>query len=77
VSIEALTIALREYEGTLVFISHDVHFIRQLATQVYHINAGQLTKFSGGYDYYLEKTNAVENARAAVVAGTPLENAQV
>jgi len=45
-----------------------VHFIRSLATKVLHINAGTVTPYSGGYDYYLEKTGAEENARAAVIA---------
>lgn len=67
-SIEGLVGALQRFEGTLVFISHDVHFIRMLATQVLHINNGQVTRYPGGYDYYLEKTGAIENARAAVVA---------
>ena len=56
-------------EGTLVFISHEVHFIRSLATKDLHITTGLVTPYSGGYDYYLEKTGAEENARAAVVAG--------
>jgi ATP-binding cassette subfamily F protein 3 len=77
VSIEALIIALKNYAGTLVFISHDVYFIKQLATKVLHISAGQISKYDGGYDYYLEKTNAEENARAALTAGGPLSNEQV
>ena len=76
ISVEALIVALREYDGTLVFISHDVYFIRKLATQVYHVAGGTVTKYSGGYDYYLEKTNAEANARAAVIQGTPLQNEQ-
>ena len=67
--IEGLILALQRFEGTLVFISHDVHFIRSLATKVLHINNGVVTPYSGGYDYYLEKTGAEENARAAVIAG--------
>lgn len=66
-SIEGLTQALERYEGTLVFISHDVHFIRSLATKVLHINTGVVTPFAGGYDYYLEKSGQ-ENARAAIVS---------
>ncbi len=67
--IEGLILALQKFEGTLVFISHDVHFIRSLATKVLHISDGVVTPYSGGYDYYLEKTGAEENARAAVIAG--------
>ncbi len=68
-SVESLTLALERYEGTLVFISHDVHFIRHLATKVLHVNAGQVTAYAGDYDYYLEKTGAEENERAALTAG--------
>ncbi|WP_256199054.1 ATP-binding cassette domain-containing protein [Verrucomicrobium spinosum] len=66
-SIEGLILALQRFEGTLVFISHDVHFIRTLATKVLHINAGQVTAFAGDYDYYLEKSGMEEDARAAAV----------
>jgi ATP-binding cassette subfamily F protein 3 len=52
-----------------VFISHDVHFIRKLATKVLHVNAGKVTPYSGGYDYYLEKAGSAGDARAALTAG--------
>ncbi len=68
-TVESLTLALEKYEGTLVFISHDVHFIRQLATKVLHVNAGQITPYTGGYDYFLEKTNLINHERAALTAG--------
>jgi ATP-binding cassette, subfamily F, member 3 len=55
-SIEALITALRQYEGTLVVISHDVYFIKALANQVVHVEGGQLRRFAGDYDYYVEKT---------------------
>lgn len=66
-SIDALVHALKQYEGTLIFISHDVYFIRQLAKQVLHIHAGRLTPYAGDYDYYLEKSRAT-NERAALTA---------
>jgi ATP-binding cassette subfamily F protein 3 len=66
-SIEGLTQALMRYEGTLIFISHDVHFIRTLATKVLHINNGTVTPYAGGYDYYLEKSG-IENERAALIS---------
>ncbi|WP_395734083.1 ATP-binding cassette domain-containing protein [Prosthecobacter sp.] len=68
-AIEGLILALQKFEGTLVFISHDVHFIRSLATKVLHITEGKVQAYSGDYDYYLQKTGAEENARAAVIAG--------
>ena len=57
-SIEALVSALKQFEGTLVFISHDVHFIRSLAEHTWHIADGEVKKYSGGYDYYLQKSGA-------------------
>jgi ATP-binding cassette subfamily F protein 3 len=68
-SIDALLYALDQFEGTLVFISHDVYFIRALANHVVHVNAGQLTHYAGDYQYYLDKTKA-QSARAALTAGT-------
>src|SRR5450432_435538 len=67
-SIDALIGALEQYEGTLIFISHDVHFIRAIATSVLHINSGQLTPYAGDYQYYLDKSKAT-SARAALTAG--------
>jgi len=72
-SIDALIGALQQYEGTLIFISHDVYFIRALASTVLHINTGCLTPYPGDYQYYLDKSKAV-SARAALTAGDkPLE----
>ena len=68
-TVESLTLALERYEGTLVFISHDVHFIRHLATKVLHVNAGTVTPYVGGYEYFLEKTKMADDARAALTAG--------
>jgi ATP-binding cassette subfamily F protein 3 len=66
-SIDALIAALQQFTGTLIFISHDVYFIRALANHVVHINAGRLTHYPGGYEYYLDKTKA-QSARAALTA---------
>src|SRR5437667_10142188 len=73
-SIDALIGALKQYHGTLIFISHDVHFIRAIATSVLHIAAGanrtggKLTFYPGDYDYYLDKSKAT-SARIALTAG--------
>ena len=66
-SIDALIQALQQYEGTLVFISHDVHFIRSIASTVLHVDAGHLTPYAGEYDYYLEKSQA-SSAQDALIA---------
>ncbi len=67
-TVESLTLALERYDGTLVFISHDVHFIRHLATKVLHVNDGKISPYVGGYDYFLEKTGGLEDERAALTA---------
>jgi ATP-binding cassette subfamily F protein 3 len=73
-SIDVLIGALKQYHGTLIFISHDVHFIRAIATSVLHITAGadrtggNLTFYPGDYDYYLDKSKAA-SAGIALTAG--------
>ena len=67
-SIDALVEALKNYQGTLIFISHDVYFIRAIANHVVHVNAGQLTHYKGDYQYYLDKTSST-SAREALTAG--------
>ena len=74
-SIDALIGALQQYEGTLIFISHDVHFIRAMARTVLHISAGQLRPYAGDYQYYLDKSRATSE-RAALTAGEKLTNFQ-
>lgn len=69
-SIDALVAALDQFEGTLIFISHDVHFIRQMATSVLHVDAGRTTRYPGGYDYYLDKTQPVSE-RAGLTQRQP------
>jgi ATP-binding cassette subfamily F protein 3 len=70
-SIEALIQALRQYEGSLLFVSHDVYFIRSIATSVLHILGGKLKFYPGDYDYYLEKSEAASD-RAGLTAGDGL-----
>ncbi len=67
-SVDALIVALKQYQGTLVFISHDVHFIRALSTHVVRVEAGTLKHFGGGYQYYLDKT--AQSARAALTSSS-------
>ena len=68
-TVESLVLALEAYEGTLVFISHDVHFIRKLANRILHINAGSVASYSGDYDYFLEKSGLLGSERFALTAG--------
>jgi len=77
-SIDALIGALKQYDGTLLFVSHDVHFIKASATSVLHINAGKVTPYAGDYDYYLEKSGATSEKEALIAPGrgAPLSNYQ-
>ncbi len=70
-SIDALVAALLQFQGTVVFISHDVYFIRAIANQVIHVKHGRIHRYPGGYDYYLEKTKPVSE-RAGLTAGSGL-----
>lgn len=70
-SIDALIGALKQYHGALIFISHDVHFIRAIATSVLHVAAGRLTPYPGDYDYYLEKSKAASARMALTAASSP------
>lgn len=72
-SIDALIGALDSYTGTVVFVSHDVHFIRAIARKTIQIQAGKVTEYAGDYDYYLRKSGA-ESEQSGLVAG--LKNAR-
>jgi ATP-binding cassette subfamily F protein 3 len=50
---DVLLEALREFSGTLVFVSHDRYFIDKLATKVFEIEGGQVRVFPGNYEDYV------------------------
>ena len=52
-SIEALNKALKEFDGTLIFVSHDREFVSSLATHIIEIENQELVHFQGSYDEYL------------------------
>ncbi len=52
-SIEALNLALENYPGTLIFVSHDREFVSSLATRILEITPDGIRDFSGNYDDYL------------------------
>ena len=59
-AVDALVRALTDYEGTIVFISHDIYFVRSIANVVFEVKNGEIRKFPGGFDYYLEKKDQDE-----------------
>jgi len=52
-AIEALNNALKEWDGTLIFVSHDREFVSSLATRIVEIKNHQVIDFQGTYDEYL------------------------
>ncbi len=52
---EVLEEALDQFEGTMLFISHDRYFINRIATKVVEVRDGRLWEYDGDYDYYVEK----------------------
>jgi ATPase subunit of ABC transporter with duplicated ATPase domains len=52
-SIEALNLALENYPGTLIFVSHDREFVSSLATRILDMSDTGISDFTGGYDDYL------------------------
>jgi len=52
-SIEALNLALENYPGTLIFVSHDREFVSSLATRIIELSPSSVVDFSGTYDDYL------------------------
>lgn len=60
---EVLENALIDFDGTLLFVSHDRYFINRLATSVVELSAEGSTLYLGDYDYYLEKKAQQEELR--------------
>ena len=52
---EVLLEAIKGFDGTVMIVSHDRHFLHQLATRVFEVDRNQLRAFDGGFDYYLWK----------------------
>ncbi|HIO54183.1 MAG TPA: ABC-F family ATPase [Chromatiales bacterium] len=62
-SIESLNLALANYDGTLLFVSHDREFVSSLATRIIELTPTGIVDFHGTYDEYLRDQGA-ESARA-------------
>ncbi|KAF0190876.1 MAG: ABC transporter ATPase [Gammaproteobacteria bacterium] len=66
-SIEALNLALENYPGTLIFVSHDREFVSSLATRIIELTPQGIVNFNGSYDDYL-RSQGVELKRRAAMA---------
>ncbi len=54
-SVEALVEALKDFEGTVCTISHDVYFLDAIASHVLHVRGGQVTLYPGGFQYFRDR----------------------
>jgi ATP-binding cassette, subfamily F, member 3 len=57
---EILLNALKNFAGTVVLVSHDRHFLRQLVDRVFEIDHGEMRVYDGTYEYYLHKVHGEE-----------------
>ncbi|MDH3417189.1 MAG: ATP-binding cassette domain-containing protein, partial [Gammaproteobacteria bacterium] len=64
-SIEALNLALENYPGTLIFVSHDRNFVSSLATRIIDMTPNGIVDFTGSYDEYLDSQLMGEKTRVA------------
>jgi len=60
-AVDALISALTRYDGTIVFISHDIYFVRSVANAVFEVKNGRIRKFPGNFDYYLSKKDEAQD----------------
>jgi ATP-binding cassette subfamily F protein 3 len=56
-TVEALAEALLEYKGTVIFTSHDRHFMKRVATCIVEVRDGRVTNYRGNYEAYLYSVN--------------------
>ena len=73
---EVLENALIDFDGTLLFVSHDRYFINRVATQVLELSEEGSTLYLGDYDYYLEKKAELEALAAAQAEAVPVSSSE-
>jgi ATP-binding cassette subfamily F protein 3 len=66
---EVLLDALKGFDGTVVFVSHDRYFVNSLTTRIVEVEGGRVESYYGDYEYYLEK-------KGQIAAGVPLVGGQ-
>ena len=60
---EILEHAINNFEGTILYVSHDRYFINTTATRIINLTQKQIVSYPGNYDYYLEKKDDAEKAQ--------------
>lgn len=61
-SADILEQALRRFDGTVIFITHDRHLIRGVANRIVKITPGKVRNYQGDYDYYLFKSGQLDSS---------------
>jgi ATP-binding cassette subfamily F protein 3 len=64
-SVDALVEALKDFEGTICFISHDLYFVNALANHVAHVDQGRVKVYSGNHDDFLRLSARLSAQRAS------------
>jgi len=70
-TVEALAEALLEYQGTVIFTSHDRHFTKRVATCIVEVRDSRVTHYSGQYEAYVYKVNKEIEAGERELATSP------
>ncbi len=68
---EALEAVLKEYPGSILFVSHDRYFIDALADKVWHVEQGRIREYLGGYSDFVAAREAAAATAAANAAAAP------
>ena len=69
---ELLQEALRRYQGTVVTVSHDIEFVRNVATTIWAVTPDGVKKYFGNYDYFLEKSAELNGNTVQAVSIAPM-----
>ncbi len=67
---EILENAINNFEGTILYVSHDRYFINTTATRILNLTQQQIVSYTGNYDYYLEKKEDAERAQLNSIPDT-------
>lgn len=71
---EVVLSALQQFDGTLLFVSHDQDFVNNLATRIIELSENGIISFNGNYDAYVEFKNTLERKTAVAAAKTAPKN---
>ena len=64
-SVERLEAAIEEFDGTVVFVSHDRYFLDRIADRIVEVRDGEVRAYEGGYSYWRERTGSGRSAALA------------